>query len=145
MFVLRREGKMAKPDCRTCGICCVAFQDQQVFCDITPEDEERLSPDFVAKHVLHIEPMEHLAQVARGGDPPMAAIRTEWRAMKTGPLRGGEVNVCAALRGSVMSRVSCRVYRNRPSVCRTALNPGDRECHLVRRMMKEAIGRKHND
>jgi Fe-S-cluster containining protein len=130
-----------KPDCRRCGICCVAFQDQPVFCNVEPEDEARLSPGFVAKHVLHVEPREQLAQIIRGETPTMAAIRTEWREMKTGPLRGGEVNVCAALRGSVMSRVSCSVYRNRPSVCRTALQPGDRECHLVRRMMKEALER----
>jgi Fe-S-cluster containining protein len=131
-----------KPDCRTCGACCVALSDQEAFCDITDEDKARLSARFVAKHVLFIPPMDYLASVALGYEPSMEAIRTKWTEIRTGPLAGCELNTCAALNGSVMSRVSCMIYPNRPRVCRHAVRPGDRSCRDVRRLFTRLLETK---
>jgi len=120
--------KEPTPDCRTCGACCVSLYDQEVFCDVTPDDQERLGKRFVRLHVLQ-EPYVHHG----------AAIKTKWRTQRAGPLRGIDACACVALRGSVMHRVSCRVYENRPHVCRTALRPGDRACRDLRRLYREAI------
>jgi Fe-S-cluster containining protein len=128
-------------DCRQCGLCCVCFFDQDVFCDVTEEDERRLSPEFVRKHVIPFTPAAMAAAYICSSSTTPGAIRTRWRTVKTGPLKGIEVNACAALRGSIMNRVSCRVYANRPEVCRTAVKPGDRACHEVRDMVRFSIER----
>jgi hypothetical protein len=117
----------------------VAFVDQPVYCDVTWEDEARLSPGFVRKNVVHPDLVSWAAYIMRGESPEDGAIRTQWRTMRTGKLRGVDVNVCAALRGSVMSRVSCSVYDNRPEVCRKAVQPGDRGCRKVRAMITQFI------
>jgi Fe-S-cluster containining protein len=128
-------------DCRQCGLCCVCFFDQDVFCDVTAKDEARLSRGFVRENVEHPTFFDIAAGRIVGKPPEEGAIRARWRIVKTGPLAGIEVNACAALRGSIMNHVSCRVYANRPEVCRTALNPGDRACHEVRRMVYRMIER----
>jgi hypothetical protein len=139
-----------KPDCRTCGVCCVACGDQDVYCDVDEKDLERLSPGFVRKHIINaFDPMLYMAEVVIAGkslstiagDARELAIRTAWKPMKTGPFAGYELNVCAALRGSVLSRVSCSVYRNRPAVCRTAVKPGQRECLIARDNFERAARR----
>ena len=141
---------MTKPDCRTCGVCCVAPGEQDVYCDVDEKDLKRLSPGFIRKHITNaFQPLEYLATVviagksarASDGIATMLAIRTQWKMMRTGPFAGNELNVCAALRGSVLSRVSCSVYRNRPAVCRKAIKAGERECLIARDNFKRAAER----
>jgi Fe-S-cluster containining protein len=109
--------------CRSCGACCWSMVDQEYYADVTPEDVERLPKRFVKLHVVQSE----------------EAIATKWQKQAAGPFKGVSACVCAALRGSLMHRVSCSVYENRPRSCRNALQPGDRSCRETRRMFKAAI------
>jgi hypothetical protein len=137
-----------KPDCRTCGVCCIGFGEQEFYCDVTETDLKRLSPRFIRKNVVDpCEQIEFFASVTiagvlqptESGIAGTPAIRTEWKEMKTGPFAGSELNVCAALRGSVFSRVSCTIYPNRPKTCRKAVKPGDRTCRHARRLFEDAV------
>ena len=80
-----------------------------------------------------------LAHAIDGNRIPDGAIKTVWTKQKTGPLKGIEICACAALRGSVMQRVSCSVYEDRPRVCRVAVVPGDKACRQAREMFQQAI------
>ena len=128
-----------KPDCRTCGACCICSEDQGAYCDLTEEDEKRLSRTFVKKNVVHEFTISHLVYAIRGREYPYGVIKTRWKKMKSGPLRGYEMNVCAALRGSVMSKTSCSIYKNRPQVCRDAVKPGTRYCKEIRACLLKAV------
>lgn len=86
---------MNKPDCRTCGICCVSLVDQDSYVDVTPEDEARMS----RRVRLNIVRDLHTGN----------ALRTVWIEQKTGPLAGVHVCQCSMLRGSLMNHVSCRI------------------------------------
>jgi Fe-S-cluster containining protein len=121
------------PDCRTCGACCVCPEDQGVYCDLEPGDVNRLSESFVKKNVLFCSPFDSLAMMIDGRKVMGGAIRTRWRTMRSGPFKSYEINTCVALRGSVMHKVSCSIYKNRPRVCHIAVKPGDRACKDVRR------------
>lgn len=132
-------------DCRTCGLCCVAFSDQEVYCDVTPEDEQLLSTAFIKENVRYptFDTLDNARLVMMGIErPPYGAIKTKWRRMRAGPLRGWELNTCAALRGSVMHRVSCRIYMCRPEVCRKAVRPGDTACKKVHKLMADFVDRE---
>jgi len=112
---------MSEFDCRRCGACCISWEDQETYCDVLEADKRRLSKSFVEKNIID------------------GAIRTKWKQIRSGPLRGFEMNSCAALRGSVMHRVCCSIYENRPKTCRVAVKPGDRVCKEIRRVFFEAI------
>lgn len=127
------------PNCRTCGVCCVCPQDMGVYCDLEPEDVNRLSRPFVEKNVLFCPPLDLLAMIIDGRKISGGAIRTEWRTMKSGPFRDYEMNTCVALRGSVMHRVSCSIYKNRPRACHIAVVPGDLSCLEIRKAFRRAI------
>jgi len=73
--------------CTSCGACCIALSDYGVYCNVTIDDVKRLSKSFVRRNIT------------------LAAIRTIWKEQKAGPMKGTEICVCAALRGSIMSRV----------------------------------------
>jgi Fe-S-cluster containining protein len=126
-------------DCRTCGVCCVCPEDMGHYCDVTPEDIERLGRGFVEKNVAFVSPFDMMAMIIDGRRIMGGAIRTTWRTMRQGPFRGYEMNACAALRGSVMHKVSCSIYKNRPNVCRIALKPGDKSCLEVRKAFLRTI------
>lgn len=113
-------------DCRTCGICCIGFEDGKVFCNMSESDLNKLSPGFVNRNVII------LFDNILGHADCYAAIKTRWKVVKAGPFKGYEFNICAALRGSIMSKVSCSIYKNRPNVCKTAVIPGDRTCNNLR-------------
>lgn len=66
-----------------------------------------------------------------------AMTRSVWKQQRSGPVAGREALVCSALRGSLMSRVSCGVYDVRPQVCR-GYQPGSRRCLEARRALREA-------
>lgn len=90
-------------------------------CNLTKEDEKRLSKKFLGKNTTSIQGMK--------------TIKTVWRRMKSGPLKGYELNVCVALRGSILNKVSCSIYKNRPIVCsETPL--GCAYCLQVRKALK---------
>jgi len=126
------------PDCLTCGACCVSVFDQEAFADVTPSDCERLGVRWVRRNVLFPSFFD-MTLMAIDGRGVFGAIQTKWRTQRAGPLKDCSVCSCTALRGSVMNRVSCRVYDKRPEVCRTAVKPGDRACKDIRKHMLRVI------
>ncbi len=94
------------PDCMTCGACCASF----VCVDVAP-DNPVLSSDY-------------------------------WDITKRG--KSGEFTVdrfikrketdfsCTALEGEIGETASCRIYENRPRMCRQ-FEAGSDRCHAVRR------------
>lgn len=127
-------------DCRSCGACCVCPGDQLEYCDVTFEDIERLNKTFVSKYVRQISTFDNLANALNSRRSSVAGtIVTKWKTMKQGPLRSYEMNTCAALGGSVMHKVSCSIYKVRPTTCRVAVELGDRTCKEVRRAFFETI------
>lgn len=113
--------KLISEDCRGCGACCVSLTDSDVYADVTPKDEERLGKKFVRLNVVD------------------GAIKTRWLRQRSGPFKGVEACSCVALRGSLFHKVYCAVYANRPTVCRKAVNPGDRTCRQARRLFRDCI------
>ena len=134
--------KITADTCRSCGICCVSLTENKVYCDVTVEDMKRLSKGFVRKNVVQARLFDRLAHALDGNRIPEGAIKTAWKSQKAGPLKGAEVCACTALRGSVMHRVSCSVYENRPRVCQTAIVPGDKTCRQVRGMFQRFLDEK---
>jgi Fe-S-cluster containining protein len=132
--------KITASTCRACGLCCVALSDSSnVYCDVSEEDMKKLGTAFVKKHVRLLSPFDRAVALIDGGFCPPGAIKTEWRTTKTGPLKGVQVHVCVALRGSLMHKTSCSVYAKRPKTCKTACVPGDRACSQVRRDMLKLL------
>lgn len=131
--------KITAATCRSCGICCVSLTESEIYCDVTVEDMKRLSKDFVRKNVIRPRLVDRLAHALDGNRIPDGAIKTVWKTQKAGPLKGTEVCACAALRGSVLRKVSCSVYAHRPQVCRVAVVPGDRACRQVRGMFQRLL------
>lgn len=113
--------KLTSADCLKCGICCVSLVDQEEYANVTDKDKELLGKRFIRLHVVD------------------NAIKTKWRAQRTGPLKGVEACACVALHGSIGSRVSCSIYAKRPEVCRKAVKPGDRTCLHVRKLFQEML------
>ncbi len=125
-------------DCRSCGACCIAPGRQTEFCDLSEFDVDRLPKRFVRLHVVSDSPAARVIAAVSGHVLPYAVIEAHFREQKAGPYAGGDVNVCAALRGSVGHRVSCRVYAKRPEACREAVKPGDWNCLMLRKALFES-------
>lgn len=132
--------KVTAKDCLTCGVCCVSLEDQEAFCDVLPEDEARLGKAFVQRHVHRFRLLDLANSLLMGGGLPPGAIKTKWTKQRSGPLKGSEVLVCVALRGSVLHRVRCSVYERRPHACREAVKPGDKTCLWLRREFRRLTG-----
>lgn len=126
-----------KPDCRRCGVCCVSLFDQDSFCDVTEKDVVRLGKSFARRNVLGLSAFDWLMAAVRGRGFSCAALKTKWKKQRSGPLKGAEAKACVALRGSILSRVSCSVYDRRPQACREAVVPGDRACLALRKKYQE--------
>lgn len=122
------------PDCKTCGACCWSTHDMESFCDLTHAEVDAMSPQFIAKNVRFIRIFEQI--ICRH---PPAALRTSWRTQRAGPLKGSRACVCCQLSGSLMHKVSCKIYKDRPSVCRRAVKPGDKNCKVMRQILLQAI------
>lgn len=137
--------KITAATCRSCGICCVSLTGSEVYCDVTVEDMKRLSKSFVARNVIRPRLFDRLAHAIDGNRIPDGAIKTVWTKQKTGPLKGIELCACAALRGSVMQRVSCSVYEDRPRVCRVAVVPGDKACRQARDLFHGLLDRLEDE
>lgn len=128
-----------KPDSLTCGACCVSLENDQAFCNVDEEDQKRLDRRFLAKHLRTVYfPMEGTAE---------EALAVKDIKAKTGPLKGIHMNVCVALRGSPMSRVSCSIYSKCPKVC-DSIKAGDKTCLRICRLFQAAADaeqRKRSD
>lgn len=118
--------------CRRCGACCIAENGRAEgaapslgWADCTVVDVARLSPKVQAR----------IAPVAHG------PIRT--RAIAATPTRQSERfgSICAFLQGAPGRRVSCRIYTNRPEICRRFL-PGSNDCRTARARIGLSINLK---
>lgn len=133
---------MAKknPDCTKCGVCCISLEDQTAFCDLSSADEARLGKKLSGH--AEVSSLWCLAvDRLRGAGHCGAAIKTKWKKVGAGPLKGFSVCSCCFLDGSPLLDVRCRVYADRPEVCRRAFNPGDKGCVVCRRMFAEFVER----
>ena len=133
--------KKSAPNCRTCGVCCVSLQDDDIWAELTMADAERLGERWCRRNVLGHSMMDVLCRTLDGQPSYLGDIMTKWRKLRAGPFKGVEVCTCVALRGSILHRVSCSVYEKRPAVCRNALNPGERQCLEARRLFQQAVER----
>ena len=126
----------AKPDCQTCGLCCLAGYEQDAFCDVTEADLKKLvatlGERWIKRNVLFASPFDMLCQAIDGRNGVDAAIKTKTLKVRSGALKGCEVCACTALRGVPLKKVSCAIYENRPHACRVAVKPGDRVCKAIR-------------
>jgi len=118
---------MSKPDCQTCGLCCESpYESQEAFADVTQEDCERLGAKWVKRNVVIPSAFDQLAL------GHTAAIKTKWLKQRSGPRKGESALVCTALRGSLLKKVWCAVYEQRPAACREAIEPGNELCLNLR-------------
>ena len=131
--------KAPKPNCTTCGICCVSPVDQPSFCDVDEDDEKRLGAQLVRCHVLYPSMVDAFATMLDHHPAPQGAIKTIWKEEWSGPFKGYQFCRCVFLQGSVMRKVKCRVYDDRPRVCRMAMKPGDKACTELRRSFQKAV------
>lgn len=128
-----------KPNCLTCGICCVSVhEDNPIWAEVLLDDCRRLGPSWCKRNVLGYSTMSLLTRVLDHRPAFMGGIKTKWRKVEAGPFKGVEVCACVALKGSIMHKVSCSVYKQRPKVCRNALKPGEKQCLEARRMFRQA-------
>ena len=96
------------------------------YADVTAEDESLMSERTRRRYLVAGVSCSYTASAER--------------VQRAGPLRGLIVAGCAALRGSVLYRVSCAIYEVRPSVCRE-FEPGGRACLARRRWLQEESDR----
>ena len=139
-----------KPDCMTCGLCCVATSDQEAFCDLDDADLERLSEavgdSWIKRNIMFASTFDMIARRFDGGRHGAdMAIKTKSLPIKSGPLKGCESCACVALKGVPMKKVSCSIYEDRPQACRVAVKPGDRTCLEIRRMYQDFVDRENED
>lgn len=130
----------SKPDCLLCGACCVSLQDSDYYCDVDEADCRKLSPQFVKRNVGTLSAFDGLLALIDGNTTPYAAIRTKWRTVRRGPLKGIDVCACVALKGNIMHKVSCAIYEVRPKTCKRAVKPGDRSCRWIRGELNRLAG-----
>lgn len=102
----KRKQTLKNLDCRACGVCCTIEEDVDYSVNVDEEDLDRLSPGFINRNVFRPNGFEGLY------------LRAVQRVQLKGPLAGLVVTCCAALRGSVLHRVSCSIYEHRPKACR---------------------------
>jgi len=131
--------KITAKDCRKCGLCCVSLHDQDALADVTQKDMDRLNPRWASANVLAMSSFDFVVAAVNGRRLPPGAIRTKWKLQRCGPLRGVAACACVALRGSVLHRTSCSIYKRRPDSCRTAVKPGDQACLEIRRHWSEHV------
>lgn len=112
------EEKMKIPKCRECGLCCTGFREDRYGIQIEKEDYGRLS--YGAK--LKVT-MTRWNVIDEGG-------WTYWLQFLHQRVNG--VHPCIFLRGTPGRRVSCRIYKNRPGICRQYKRGGP-DCRLLLR------------
>lgn len=102
-----------KYDCRTCGACCVSEYDSDIYVQLKPGDQERLTK------------AQRKRLVVLGQTPGTAYLRT-----KTERSRAAHV-VCALHIGVVGKTSRCGIYERRPEIC-SEFEPGSRACRIAR-------------
>lgn len=129
-----------KPVCTKCGVCCLAYNEQDVFCNLLEEDLPK-----IPKRYCHFVRYENIVfgPVCRelyGANryPPMA-LATKTLKPKSGPLKGFTLCACALLRGVPLEKVWCAIYEHRPHVCHEAVEPGDASCRWWRMQVEDAL------
>lgn len=130
---------MPKPDCTTCGACCISPIDQETFCDVTIADEKRLGAQLVKRYVLCSSMFDLLCAAIDWRPMSQGAIKTVWTEEKHGPFKSYQFCRCVFLQGTIMKKVKCRIYEKRPRACRIAMKPGDYACKQLRRAFEERI------
>jgi len=122
------------PDCLRCGLCCVAPYEQDVFCNVTEQDIERM-PKALRDEVVAPRIVDLFASMLDGNQLDMA-LPTKTITIEHGLLKGSEATVCICLTGDPLHRVSCSIYEQRPRICHTAVQPGTRLCQQIRRQQQ---------
>lgn len=126
------RGRVVKPDCTKCGICCVSVHEQECVCALTHEDLLKFPPRFIAKNVIEFSLLDQLAY-----NTPPAALRTKFSQTNKGFFAGFEFLVCCQLDGQVGHKVRCRIYKTRPAICRKVIKSGDLVCIGLREAYKK--------
>jgi Fe-S-cluster containining protein len=124
------------PSCTSCGLCCVSWQWQDVYCNLSDSDIEKL-PKRYCRAIVYFSPLQRLCRIANVDCP--AALRTRPLKVKVGTLKGLSLCACALLRGSPLKKVWCAIYKQRPSTCHTAMTPGEPACLVLREAVLEAF------
>jgi Fe-S-cluster containining protein len=121
------------PNCRECGVCCVAATEQLVFANVSADElvplKRLLGAREFRKTVHETGAFDMLALTLSNQHVPAGAIKTKDLKDKQGALHCA----CTFLNGIVGSKVRCQIYKDRPNVCRTAVAPGDKTCMALRR------------
>lgn len=129
-----------RPKCTACGLCCISFaEDNDVWAELDPGEADHISKKY-RKYIQETDSMRLLERALRSrAGISVSAIRTRWLKAQAGPFKGISFCACALLSGSPLQRVRCEIYEHRPSVCREACKPGDRDCLEVRRLFLQAV------
>jgi len=113
-------------DCRSCGACCKALPsyEGENYVRLYDIDIYRLSTDERSKFIIAIPP-----------GPPYVSAEEYVSEGKSWSRRGAmkltKDNACSALSGTIGKCVSCKIYDNRPDVCRR-FEVGDHSCQFAR-------------
>lgn len=120
---VRKSLPIAKPDCRSCGACCVGIHsdDDGGWADCEARDLRRMSAN-VRKQLVVI-PQDGWSFTDKLYATPTTVT----------PLG----KVCNFLRGTPGRKVSCRIYDQRPDVCRQ-FEPGSQGCLESRQSLQDA-------
>jgi uncharacterized protein len=102
-----RENSDEIPDCQTCGLCCVMFASVQ----LNSNDE--------------LSPLDYWEITINSDDNTEIVVDKLLR-------RNGETGSCVHLSGELGKNVSCKIYEERPNICRKFAAGSDR-CHALRR------------
>lgn len=122
--------------CTECGLCCISWQWQDVYCNIREEDVAKI-PKRHRGQIKYMGAFDHLCSVIDGGFACPAAIKTRTVKPRTGPLKEIELCACALLRGTPLKKVWCAVYEQRPSTCHEAMRQGEPACRSLIKMVNQ--------
>lgn len=130
-----------KFDCTKCGLCCVSLFDEEVFCDVQEKDLDKFDKKFIEKYVIfpNIFDLAYSAIMRSGAGKNQGALKTKFKKISEGPLRGYEACCCVMLQGNPGKKVSCKIYKKRPEVCRRSVKPGDSVCKTIRRAFEKLL------
>lgn len=108
------------PRCQDCGACCIAEQDQHYHAELSDQEADRGVFGPGGRYERHVVSTRDYGDDSFG-------ISTHWRDVADGPLAAFRVCACCFLDGSPLVRVACRIYPDRPHVCRD-FRPGSPRC-----------------
>jgi len=119
-------------DCLKCGLCCWVHKEQDCYAEVTQRELKRLG-SWGKRNVKVFNVLELISPMTATLESDMVgAIKSESREIQAGPVKGYTVLLCAALEGSPMHSVKCKIYKKRPSSCKTSVKRGDAACRKLR-------------